>query len=164
MNLLTEWIKKHPEVTAGTIRGMETDRCSVMTLDGNMENGEPSNLAMVFSGDVGDVSRGYTARQIPKKDMVINALPVLSKPVSPAEVGKKAYEERLKGQEWVTITRYLYDGCMTENLRVRVLNSAKSYARTHKLPWPIKPAAPAPGALDSPRTQDDVEPMRVAIP
>lgn len=158
------WSRKHPQFGPNTIRMFLSDGFVVQPLDGNEANPDPHNMVITHASDVPDFNRYAAARQIYRGPVAIVTGPSVARKVRPAAVSKKSYDLLAGGMSWSETYKSIYAKELDEKSRVRLVNAVKSYAKHHKLPWPIKPAAPAPDALDSPRTQDDVEPMRVAIP
>jgi len=122
MTNIEVWSKKHPAIGWNTVRSLVQDGMVVVCLDGNPENQEGDNLAMVYGGDAKD-------------------LPV-RKAIKGSGIGETAYLLRQEGNTWTYIVQSLkirvpWIGNVKDP-RVRVLNLAKSYARYHKLVWPVK--------------------------
>jgi hypothetical protein len=106
-----------------TFGNLINDGMRVCCLDENESNLDPSNLALIHCSDTSNVlSRIATLH-------VSGVLDSKSK-----GYGQKAYELRQGGIEWARIAHEIGKTGKT----ILVINLSRSYAKSHKLAWPIK--------------------------
>jgi len=129
MSLLQEWCKAHPTVGPVSIRGLTSDGCLVVPLDGNESNAAPSNLILIHGSD-SKTLRGFLGKPA---TVVVQAFESPAPHIGP---GEHSYALRKANMAWANIALRVYPG--KPNARIMALNRAKEYARSNSLPWPIK--------------------------
>ena len=109
------WMEHHGKEMQW-VYGVVQEGFVIHYLDGDYRNLEPTNLALVWGGDVRELER-----LVPEGEVEVRRL----------SMGQACYEGRVRGERWSEVGRAYGVDAHT------ALTNARAWARTRNKPWPV---------------------------